>query len=333
MHLRNRVLGACRQVFRHHRALTSDTRSTSLAPLTMDTPFKNAFADRTDNLLFLLKTVLNKDGIFLKSIDNVERKNAIDRNVFYDIICTLTSGTKIIIEMQNLQQRAQLANRIVGYISRDYSEQWLKSKMSYELMPVHLIALLNFTLDKDKEKSGSMIQGYWASPKDGDVAADGFTELFRSLFDVTLVQLPLAPATADLCKTDAERLCLLIRDSAEFSLANLPLPFTQEPFRRIVDCARRSNLTHVQRDALALEEKSMRDEHAANEEREAAAAILVSKINEQDTKINEQDTKINEQDTKINELTAMLAKRNLEFDSLAARGSNEGMPGKSHPSK
>ena len=47
----------------------------------------------------------------------------------------------------------------------------------------------------------------------------------------------------------------------------------------------------------------MRDEYAANEDREAAEAILVSKINEQDTKINE--------------LTAMLAKRNLEFDSLA----------------
>ena len=59
----------------------------------------------------------------------------------------------------------------------------------------------------------------------------------------------------------------------------------------------------MQRDALALEEKSMRDEYAANEDREAAEAILVSKINEQDTKINE--------------LTAMLAKRNLEFDSLA----------------
>ena len=85
-------------------------------------------------------------------------------------------------------------------------------------------------------------------------------------------------------------------------------------------------MTPVQRDALALEEKSMRDEYAANEDREAAEAILVSKINEQDTKINEQDTK-------INELTAMLAKRNLEFDSLAARGSNEGMPGKSHPSQ
>ena len=238
--------------------------TTNFARLTMDTPFKKAFADNKVHLLFLLRNVLRNDNIDIKSIDNVERKHGIDRNVFYDVICTLTSGTKIIIEMQNVNQRAQIVDRTVGYIARDYSEQWHKSTRGYNLTPVHLIALLNFTLDAKVEKSGSMVQGYTAAPKKipGNRSVQGIAKRYRSLFDITLVQLPLAPAFIDDCKTDVERLCVLLRDSANFTAKTLPKVFFQEPFIGIAKCAHLSNLTSEQRDALAAEEDFLRTQFA-----------------------------------------------------------------------
>ena len=127
-----------------------------LAPLRLDTPFKRAFRN-TASLAALLNAVLNDTANHkVTSVNNIELKSTQLRSCIFDVYCTLSDGSKVIIELQKANMRDEIVDRLVGYVSRSYSEQWLPGGStgagsgSYMLVPVKIVAIVDFMLEKDE---------------------------------------------------------------------------------------------------------------------------------------------------------------------------------------
>ncbi|MCM1111031.1 MAG: Rpn family recombination-promoting nuclease/putative transposase [Clostridium sp.] len=73
-------------------------------------------------------------------------KSADDRKAVYDLYCTTSDGSHIIVEMQNAYQR-YFADRTVYYSSFLVQAAAKSGKWDYRLPPIYTIAFLNFKLD------------------------------------------------------------------------------------------------------------------------------------------------------------------------------------------
>ena len=235
-----------------------------LADLTLDTPFKLAFAKNNRNLQNLLNCLLFRhENVSITSIEDVTRPGTDAsgvRNVIYDVFCTLSNEERLIIEMQKSNQRADIIDRLVGYQARDYATQWEKgtTKTSgYKLIPVRVLAILGFKMASVPGCKDEMIQKFKISavrPSADFRISEPIERRFGEMSDYTIVQLPFAPDSPDKCVDDAEKWCVLLRDSGKFSVDTLPAQFAEDPFKAVVDRALYSNLSAEEIKSLQAEE-------------------------------------------------------------------------------
>ena len=228
-----------------------------------------AFGD-LDALAHLLNAVLN-DTMQHKvtSINNVELTSTMLRSCIFNVYCTLGDGSKIIIELQKANRREELTDRLVGYLSRAYGEQWkpggggseaVPASGSYKLVPVKIVAILTFMLEPKADASGSLVQNYTMCAREGTPAQTTLRRL-QTLVDVTIVQLPLAPTSVsdEGVLSAAELWSHLLRYSQEYSMATLPRALQAVPYTAAAASARMEMLTTSERGALEVEENQMRD--------------------------------------------------------------------------
>lgn len=201
------------------------------ADMTYDSVFKNVFNDREVLLGFLNAVRAAGEGVTIKEINRVERPGLSDvRGVTYDIRCTLSNNASVIVELQRALQRSEKIDRMMGYVSTEYSTQWLRDEpFSYVLTPVHAVAIMGFTFDKDREKCGSMLQVYSNKCVIGEgaefaVARSGL--LARYIY----IQLPLAPDNIDENSREDELWAYLLRQSS--TLKEVPGVLAKGAFKR-----------------------------------------------------------------------------------------------------
>jgi len=236
-----------------------------LAPLRLDTPFKRAFRN-TASLAALLNAVLNDTANHkVTSVNNVELKSTQLRSCIFDVYCTLSDGSKVIIELQKANMRDEIVDRLVGYVSRSYGKQWLPGGSteagsgSYMLVPVKIVAIVDFKLEKDEASCGSLVQNYSMCLRAGTAAPSPLRRL-QELVDITIVQLPLAPTDASRPGLSAAELWAhLLRYSQKYSLATLPDALKGAPFGTVAASASAEGLTQEEREALAAEEMVLRE--------------------------------------------------------------------------
>lgn len=215
----------------------------NITALTLDTPFKRAFHDKENikNLLNALfedsKDVKIKNVVSINESSRLGTKAARERSVIYDLHCTLDDNSEVIVELQKANQRSFIYERLVGYLSRDYSFQWMKGGKGYKLTPVRVVAILDFTLHADPAKSGTFIQRFVLSPYPGTIATQESEKQLAELVNITTVQLPLAPDVVSACTTSAQKWAVLIRDSQNFSRHTIPDEFSVAPFKAVVNVA------------------------------------------------------------------------------------------------
>ena len=215
----------------------SSATSPQSKTLTSDTPFKRAFGRGGNSLRDLLNSIYDEDIKSIEKLDVVNKSLFPNRFLMYDVYCTLSSGEKIIVEIEKFDSRADIIPRLFGYMARDYSEQSevglfsSRSKIflklperdvnkfddTFKLVPIRIIGILDFQIDCDQSKCGSFIQRYGATVQKGQVASDVVQEELSRLLDFTILQLPLAPNDYESCETDAEKWSILMRDSDRFS--------------------------------------------------------------------------------------------------------------------
>ena len=164
------------------------------------------------------------EGVTIKEINHVERPGSDDvRGVIYDIRCTLSNNASVIVELHRALQRSEIIDRMFGYVSTE------NEPFSYVLTPVHAVAIMGFTFDKDRNKCGSMLQVYSETCVYGEaaelaVARSG--ELARRIY----VQLPLAPDNIDENSREDELWAYLLRQSS--TLKEIPGVLGKGAFKR-----------------------------------------------------------------------------------------------------
>lgn len=219
------------------RLSTSTVTAPKVSKLASDTPFKRAFGRGGNSLRDLLNSIYDEDIKSVEKLDVVNKNLFPSRFLMYDVFCTLSSGEKIVVEIEKFDSRADIIPRLFGYMARDYSEQsevglfhsqsknFLKVPErdikkfddTFKLVPIRVIGILDFQIDCDVRKCGSFIQRYGATVQKGQVASNLVQNELSRLLDFTILQLPLAPNDYESCETDAEKWSILMRDSDRFS--------------------------------------------------------------------------------------------------------------------
>lgn len=201
------------------------------ADIKYDAVFKNVFNDREVLLGFLNAVEAAGEGVTIREINNVERPGSDDvRGVVYDIRCTLSNNVSVIVELQKALQRKQIIDRMFGYVSREYAKQWGREEaFSYFLTPVHGVAIMGFTFDRDRKKCGSMRQVYserCVKGEGAEFAVARSEELARRIY----VQLPLAPINIDMNSKEDELWAYLLQQSG--TLKEVPDVLAKGAFKR-----------------------------------------------------------------------------------------------------
>jgi len=201
------------------------------ADMTYDTVFKNVFNDREVLVGFLNAVKAGGEGVTIKEINHVERPGSSDvRGVIYDIRCTLSNNVSVIIELQRALQRSEIIDRMMGYVSTEYATQWQRDEpLSYILTPVHAVAIMGFTFDRDRKKCGSMLQVYseiCVYGEGAEFAISRSDQLTRRIY----VQLPLAPVKIDDKSREEELWAYLLRESS--TLEEVPSVLAKGSFKR-----------------------------------------------------------------------------------------------------
>jgi hypothetical protein len=273
-----------------------------LAPLTRDISFKRAFGlpETRETLRALLNAVMRPDRAerAIRSIENVEEvKDTVFRSVIYNIRCTLVSGATVIIELQKAKMREQILDRMIGYQAREYAEQWKPGKKTeagngvYSLVPVRVLALLDFAMSEDVSQCGTLVQHYHLQLAPARPALDptqpappvqqaavAALQRLPELSDITIVQLPLAPGEEDLESAPPEgKWAHLLHHSHLYTVDDLPAPLKEGAFLAAAESARYDKMTAVERRTLAAEaaeEESLREFLDEAEARERAEAAL-----------------------------------------------------------
>ena len=280
------------------RFLSSDR---PLARLTFDTPFKKAFSN-SSTLKDFLNAVFDKQ-FTITSINNVEKPSFLMRSIIYDLHCSLSDGTTVIIELQKHPMGVQMVDRCVGYASRDYNGQWLPSKVTeagkgeYSLIPVLCVAICDWKFAEDKNSMGALptlVQSYACNiVEGGGVPSWGIQKRLGELHKYTFIQLPYAPAKANKSCSDIEKWAILIRDSQNFSFNSLPSVLKEEPFLKAVNCARWEILNSEESASLQREiDKEMTD-----------SAVLSHKDNEilEERRQKEEERRQKEEERRLKE--------------------------------
>ena len=235
----------------------------NLIPLRLDTPFKRAF-QRRDTLAHLLNAVLgDAEEHRVVAISSVELRQRA-RSCIFDILCTLADGTNVIVELQKANMREELVSRLVGW-GRSYSEQSIgypgggtAGPQGHAPIPVRMVAIADFTLEPSAGASGSLVQRFPVSARAG-APAPSVRRGFPALLDATLVQLPLAPPTAEPGHTPAQLWAHLLRYSERYRMPTLPPPLRAAPYAAAAESARADVLMDEEVVALEEEDKALRD--------------------------------------------------------------------------
>jgi hypothetical protein len=253
----------------------SDSALGHLLPLRMDTPFKRAFRDH-DTLAALLNAVMgNAQNHRVVAVNNSEFKASGQRTCILDVHCTLDDGSKVIVEVQKALMRDEIVDRLYGYTSRVYSEQWLpgggtEAGVTDALVPIRTVAIVDFTLEASAAASGAMVQHYSMGYTGTGAPAPSALQRYRALSQHTVVQLPLAPTKVTPGLSPAQLWAHLLRYSETYSPATLPEALLEPPYAGAVLNARADSMTRQERAELEEEDKAIRD--AARVERYAARA-------------------------------------------------------------
>lgn len=254
----------------HPSAYWSQREVRALAPLTRNTPFKRAFVndDSKDTLRHLLSAVFDDitDCEAAVASSNEDLRSFLGHLTIFDVRCKLSTNETVIIRLQKANRRPEIADRLIGYQACGYHEQWEQSEKGHELIPVRVLALLDFTIQHDLAICGSLVQRYYMQPAAGTDPSLALANRFGRLGDFTVVQLPLAPTKEQLTEasTPIEKWAHLLRYSGEYNMETLPLPLLQDPYKKAIDSARYDMMPKEEREALFAEEECTRQYMAAN---------------------------------------------------------------------
>jgi len=130
-----------------------------------DFGFKKIFGDpnNTDLLKSLLNDILGFEGE--RTIEKIIFKNGEllpeapeERKAIIDLLCEDDKGVQFIVELQKVSQE-HFQSRALYYTSFPIQQQGIKGGWNFELTPIYFIGLLNFEIDRFKDRDEYLHHG------------------------------------------------------------------------------------------------------------------------------------------------------------------------------
>jgi predicted transposase/invertase (TIGR01784 family) len=130
-----------------------------------DFGFKKIFGDQNDTSLLesLINDILGFEGedkiatIVFKNGELLP-DNPEDRRAIFDLYCTDEKGCEFIVELQKVHQE-HFQSRALYYATFPIQEQALRGKWNFSLTPIYFIGLLNFEIDKFRDRPNYLHHG------------------------------------------------------------------------------------------------------------------------------------------------------------------------------
>ena len=210
-----------------------------------DFMFKRLFGNKLIMLPFL-KIVLPEENIADIDYINTEElgDTPLDNKVVFDIACTTSDGRELIIEMQKAYQ-PNFKNRSISYVASRISSQARKQReirqtrtgehWKYDLNPVYIIALLNFSFDHEEDyPEEKYISNY-------HLREDETHELFNKTLNFTFIEMARFLKSEEECTTVLDKLTYSLKHMHELDAP--PAFFNEEFFRVLYNLSELNNFT------------------------------------------------------------------------------------------
>ena len=210
-----------------------------------DFMFKRLFGNKLIMLPFL-KMVLPEEGIVeIEYIPTEELGDTPqDNKVVFDISCTTTDGRTLIIEMQKAYQ-PNFKNRSIAYVSSKITSQSRKQRENYllrlgeswkyNLSPVYIIAILNFSFNHEESyPEDKYISSY-------HIREDETNELFNKTLNLTFIELGRFLKKERECATMLDKLTYSLKHM--HTLNTLPSFFDETFFNDLYKLSELNNFT------------------------------------------------------------------------------------------
>lgn len=153
-----------------------------------------------------------------------------ERGVIFDVFCTIDTGERIILEMQNKYQK-HFEDRALYYASRGIARQSKRGNWDYNFNAVYGIYLMNFThtaLPSHFRNDYGICR--LNKEQDGETAVKQIlTRKLRMVF----LQLPLFTKTVNECITDLDKWTYILMNMD--TLDDIPWRKEKEAFEAIAD--------------------------------------------------------------------------------------------------
>ena len=210
-----------------------------------DFMFKRLFGNKLIMLPFLRAVLPEEDIADIDYINTEELGDTpLDNKVVFDIACTTSDGRELIIEMQKACQ-TNFKNRSITYVASHISSQARKQReirhtrtgepWKYDLNPVHIIALLNFSFTHEKDyPKEKYISNY-------HLREDETHELFNKTLNFTFIEMARFLKSEPECETILDKLTYSLKHMHE--LDTPPAFFDEEFFRLLYNLSELNNFT------------------------------------------------------------------------------------------
>jgi len=149
-----------------------------------DFGFKKIFGDPNDTSLLqsLINDILGLEG--KDKIATIIFKNGEllpdspeDRKAIFDLYCTDEKGQDFIVELQKVHQE-HFQSRALYYTTFPIQEQALRGKWNFSLTPIYFIGLLNFEIEKFKDKPNYLHHGKITDIETKDVMYENLNMIY-----------------------------------------------------------------------------------------------------------------------------------------------------------
>ncbi|MBR5214863.1 MAG: Rpn family recombination-promoting nuclease/putative transposase [Bacteroidales bacterium] len=211
----------------------------------VDFIFKRLFGNKLIMLPFLKMVIPDEDIVDIDYLPTENLGDTIaDNKVIFDISCTTSDGRVFIAEMQKANQ-VNFKNRSIAYVSSHISSQARthreknnlnpQYKWNYDLRPVYLIAIMNFSFEHRKDfPTEKYICCYQLRESETH-------ELLNNIVNFTYIEMKRFKKTEEECITLLDKLTYSLKHMHELTAP--PSFFNEKFFNDLYKLAELNNFT------------------------------------------------------------------------------------------
>lgn len=211
----------------------------------VDFIFKRLFGNKLIMLPFLKMVIPDEDIVDIDYLPTENLGDTIaDNKVIFDISCTTSDGKVFIAEMQKANQ-VNFKNRSIAYVSSHISSQARthreknnlnpQYKWNYDLRPVYLIAIMNFSFEHRKDfPTEKYICCYQLRESETH-------ELLNNIVNFTYIEMKRFKKTEEECITLLDKLTYSLKHMHELTAP--PSFFNEKFFNDLYKLAELNNFT------------------------------------------------------------------------------------------